>query len=102
MLSVGAYFDFTHDDLSKGLRHFKGILKHQYRALSMRYHPDRQKARIHGRGVPLNGRGFKEMSKEYDRLLGLKEIPLTYTNFETIFWIKKGYKTTEDFPEIFA
>ena len=96
---VGYYFEFDESDLEKGLVHFKKVVRQIYRKWAIRLHPDKRKTGCPGNHI-INGAGFIRLSKGYNYLMGLKTIPMTYGNFNTIMEVTKGYKTTEDYPEV--
>lgn len=99
--TVGPYFKIDLEDLEKGLPYFRQTIRQIYRKWVKRLHPDRRYAKRPG-GHLINGSGFIRLTKDFEYLMGLKTIPLTYGNINAILQMTKGYKTTEDYPEVFG
>jgi len=95
------FFQFSIGDLARGIGHFRDQVKKQYRHQAHLIHPDKKIQR----GTPgnsINGSGFRLLKADYNHFMSLNSIPHNFNNFDTLFEITKGYKTTEDYPEIFS
>ena len=90
-------FNITEADIALGLRHVKALVKHQYRELAKRYHPDTtiKNTRRRKRGK-VNGRTFRDTTRIKKQVSELTIMPITLDNLETVLEINKGYVSTRD------
>jgi hypothetical protein len=91
------FFDITEDDFKKGISWVKYKTKKKFKIKAKILHPDTGR-HLHSR---CNGYSFPRMLRSYRNIMDMEIVPTTIENFDSVMEIQKGYKTTEDFPEIF-
>jgi len=90
-------FNITEADIALGLRHIKALVRHQYRELAKRYHPDSTiKNKVGKRRGKLNGSTFRDTTRIKKQVSELTIMPITLDNLEAILEINKGYISTRD------
>jgi len=90
-------FNITEADIALGLRHVKALVKHQYRELAKRYHPDTTIKNTRGRKRgKVNGHTFRDTTRIKKQVSELTIMPITLDNLETVLEINKGYVSTRD------
>ena len=89
-------FDITDKDMALGLRYVKSKVRMQFKYLAKKYHPDTNQGLGGWGGSKAKGATFNKLKQTRDKILGLKIMPVTWYNVESVLEITKGYKSTTD------
>jgi len=97
---INRLYGITEEDKKKGLRHLKCLVRKKFRELAKLYHPDSNISPGSRNGWAgkreLVGAAFNELKRTRDHICGLKVMPVTLDNLESVLEVTKGYKSTDD------
>lgn len=93
------FYQINEHDLDKGLSHLKSVVKHRFREIAPRIHPD-----TYMNYKPAGYKGSWQctgntinLALRYFRLIqSLEYMPMTWDNMEVLLELQKGYKTVGD------